>query len=86
MKKNAINIAKEHAKTQGLGRFYVDVNDINKLVLEAVQKREMTVDNILLLRDNVSALMGKLVTLETELDKLDEDSPCLKCKKIGGLV
>jgi len=77
------NIAKAHAKTQGLGRIYCDVLDVNRIVLNAVQTREMSPDTILILRDKVSALMGKLVCLETELDKLDAKSPCMGCKKIG---
>jgi len=82
MTKKKLNIAKEHAKTQGLGHFYVDVLDINKIVMGGVQNKGLAHDEILVLRDKVSALMGKLVTLETELDALDAESPCFKCALI----
>ena len=80
----APNIAKAHSKTQGLGKVYAELHLLHGVALDGVRKNGLMLESCAELRDHIEALMGILVDLETELDRLDKKSPCLKCRKIGG--
>ena len=77
-----MDTAIEHRKIEILELLLSDVEAVNRVVIAGVQNHHIGMLEALDLRDKVSALEGKILSYRSELEKLDKDSPCLKCKRI----
>lgn len=79
-----MNIAKIHAKTQGLIKFGLAMQDLHNLALDGIRTGDR--DIFIQIRDKSNEFIGVLLSMESELEKLDKESPCLNCKAIKGEI
>jgi hypothetical protein len=75
-----MNVAKAHARTQGLVKFAIALQEIHNLAKDGVVSGNR--DLFLQIRDKSNEFIGVLLSIESKLEQLDKNSPCLKCKKV----
>jgi hypothetical protein len=77
-----MNVAKIHSKTRGLAKYALAIKEIHSMARAGVASGNVNL--FVDIRVHAEHILGGLIDLETELEKMDEDSPCLTCGKIKG--
>lgn len=75
-----MNVCKVHKRTTGLIKFGLALQELNNLAKDGIVTGNR--DYFLQIRDKSSEFIGVLLGMESELEKLDKESPCLKCKHV----